>query len=98
MDVRELEELIREGQEGLGVEFKQGMSWAADATKAKVVKGALAMANKRDGGVIVLGLTPPKAGGRHTLEGMAAADYGSFNRADVMGKVNAHATPSIELT
>src|SRR6266704_3595595 len=75
MDVSELEQLLREGHESLGVEFKQSMIWADDATKAKVVKA-----------------------GSHTLEGMTKPDHDSFNQDNVMGKVNAHASPSIDLT
>ncbi|HEX9215905.1 MAG TPA: RNA-binding domain-containing protein [Gemmatimonadales bacterium] len=98
MDVSELEQLLREGHESLGVEFKQSMNWADDATKAKVVKAALAIANKRDGGLIVFGLKPPAKAGSHTLEGMTKPDHDSFNQDNVMGKVNAHASPSIDLT
>ena len=43
MDRQELERIIREGRETLGVEFKRSMNWDDDATKAKVVKAALAM-------------------------------------------------------
>jgi len=74
------------------------MNWEDDSTKAKVVKAALAMVNKRDGGIIILGLTPPDNAGPHTFDGMSAADYESFNQDDVMAKVNAHASPSIDLT
>ena len=54
MNRQELERIIREGRETLGVEFKRSMNWQDDATKAKVVKAALAMANKRDGGIVAL--------------------------------------------
>ena len=99
MNRQELERIIREGRETLGVEFKRSMNWQDDATKAKVVKAALAMANKRDGGIIIFGLTPPANNtGPHTFDGMSAADYQSFNQDEVMAKVNAHASPSIDLT
>jgi len=98
VDLRELEQIIRSGREGLGVEFKQSMNWTDDATKAKVVKAALAITNKRDGGLLVFGLTPPANAGPHAFTGMSAADYQSFNQDDVMAKVNAHAAPSIDLT
>lgn len=99
MNRQELERIIREGRETLGVEFKRSMNWQDDATKAKVVKAALAMANKRDGGIIVFGLTPPANNtGPHTFDGMTAADYQSFNQDEVMAKVNAHASPSLDLT
>ena len=99
MDRQELERIIRDGRETLGVEFKRSMNWQDDATKAKVVKAALAMANKRDGGIIIFGLTPPDDNtGPHKFDGMTPADYQSFNQDDVMAKVNAHASPSIDLT
>jgi len=74
------------------------MSWQDDNAKAKVVKAALAMANKRDGGIIIFGLTPPVKAGPHTFDGMSDVDYASFNQDDVMARVNAHASPSIDLT
>lgn len=99
MNRQELERIIREGRETLGVEFKRSMNWQDDATKAKVVKAALAMANKRDGGVIIFGLTPPaKNAGPHAFSGMTETDYKSFNQDEVMARVNAHASPSIDLT
>jgi predicted HTH transcriptional regulator len=98
MDLRELEQIVRDGREGFGVEFKQSMNWADDAAKAKVVKAALAMVNKRDGGILIFGLTAPANAGLHTFDGMPRADYESFNQDDVMAKVNAHASPSIDLT
>jgi len=98
MDPVELEQLLREGRETLSLEFKQSMNWGAEATKAKVVKAALAIANKRDGGLLVFGLTPPVNAGPHTLDGMTQADHDSFNQDNVMAKVNAHASPSVDLT
>jgi len=75
------------------------MNWQDDATKAKVVKAALAIANKSDGGILIFGLTAPAAkADPHTFDGMSATDYQSFNQDDVMAKVNAHASPSIDLT
>src|SRR6266568_1794904 len=35
MDIRELEQLLREGRESLGVEFKRSMTWADDATEIR---------------------------------------------------------------
>ena len=51
------------------------------------------------GGIIIFGLTPPDDNtGPHKFDGMTPADYQSFNQDDVMAKVNAHASPSIDLT
>jgi hypothetical protein len=95
----EFEKVVREGRETLAIEFKAPMSWADDDTKAKVIKAALAMANKRDGGLVVFGMgSHPTERGRHVPTGMTPEQVDSFNPDHVVAKVNAHSDPSIDLS
>ena len=94
----ELERLILGGREGLSIEFKAGMGWSQPATKGKVVKASLAMANNRDGGVLAFGIELPSGQTTHQVVGMTEDDWGSFSQDAVAAKVNAHATPHIDLS
>jgi predicted HTH transcriptional regulator len=97
----ETEEVVRlreAGVETLAVEFKRGMSWNEPATKGKVIRAALALANLRDGGTLAFGLQKTEPNPRHEMVGMSDGDYQSFNQDDVAATVNAHATPYIDLT
>lgn len=94
----ELERILRTGSEGRAAEFKQTMSWAENATRAKVVKWALGTANLADGGVLAFGLQRTDPNPLYELVGMAQADYDSFNQDGVSTTVNTHATPHIDLS
>lgn len=94
----QLEELLRTRREGLALELKRTMSWDDPATKGKVIRAALAMANLRDGGVLAFGLEQTPPGPLHELIGMAQADHDSFTQDGVTGTVNTHATPHVDLT
>src|SRR5690348_3935495 len=95
----ELERIVRDGCETLSVEFKGPISWNDASTKAKVVKAAIAMANKRDGGLLVVGMSeassPP---GHHIPAGLSPDQVESFKPDEIMAFVNSHATPSVDLT
>jgi schlafen family protein len=94
----ELERILRTGREGRAAEFKQTLSWAENATRAKVVKWALGTANLADGGVLAFGLQRVDPNPLYELSGMSQADYESFNQDSVSTTVNAHATPHIDLS
>jgi len=94
----ELERILRTGREGRAAEFKQTLSWAENATKAKVVKWALGTANLADGGVLAFGLQRVDPNPLYELSGMSQADHDSFNQDSVSTTVNAHATPHIDLS
>jgi predicted HTH transcriptional regulator len=93
-----LESLLRERREGRGVEFKRAANWATTAVQAKVVRAALAMANKQDGGIIAFGLESRPGQPLHELAGMSRADYDSFTQDAVSSVVNTYASPHIDLT
>lgn len=94
----ELERIIRDSREGLGVEFKRSMSFGDSATQGKVVKAALAFANKRDGGILAFGLERHAPNPLHKITGMLEDDYNSFEQDSVSALVNTHATPHIDLS
>jgi predicted HTH transcriptional regulator len=94
----ELEQLLRAGREGLGVEFKVSMSWSESTTQGKVIRAALALANKRDGGIIAFGLEQPEGQPLHQLIGMSQGDHDSFDPDGIAAIVNSHATPHIDLS
>jgi predicted HTH transcriptional regulator len=92
----ELERIIRSGRETRGVEFKRRAHWLDDATKAKVVRAAIAMSNKRDGGYLIFGLAE-SGGDAHQLDGMTAKEAETFNTDAVAAYVNARVTPHLDL-
>ncbi len=87
--------LIFHGREERNLEYKRSMSWAEIATKIKVAKSAMAMANISDGGYIVFGVK--KNGEVYVPEGMQEDHADSFKQDDVMEWVNKYADPYVEL-
>lgn len=88
--------LICNGREERHLEFKRSMNWSSPATKSKIVKSALAMANLRDGGTIILGVdrNPDDS---YAAIGMTQEDQDSFRQDDVSVEVNNYADPFIEV-
>lgn len=91
---RELEALVTLGNESPSLEYKSSMSWRDSLTQAIVVKEALALANTRDGGTIVFGVTD----GTFVPEGMAQSDFDSFENDKIADRVNLYAEPRIQTT
>jgi len=91
-----LDYLIFHRREERNLEYKQSMSWAETATRVKVAKSAMAMANISDGGYIVFGVK--KNGEVYEPEGMQEDHADSFKQDDVMEWVNNYADPYVELT
>ena len=89
-------ELVYHGREERNLEYKQSMSWDETATKAKIAKSAMAMANLPDGGAIVLGVR--KNGETYSPIGMDIGHAELFKQDDVMDWVNRYADPYVELT
>lgn len=93
----QLEELLRTGREGRALELKRSMSWADPATKGKVIRTALSLANLRDGGSLAFGLEQVSPNPSHNLVGMGQADHDSFSQDSVSATVNTYATPHVDL-
>lgn len=88
---------IENGREERNLEYKQTMNWADPLTKAKIVKSALAMANLRDGGRIVIGVARQKDDS-YVMAGMQDSDYESFIEDHVAVEANNFADPFVHLT
>jgi predicted HTH transcriptional regulator len=97
VDKFDIESLLRSGRETQGIEFKGPMSWASTATQSKVIRAALAMANRRDGGLLIFGLEPPTEPGPHRLVGLADEEWRSFTQDGVSAVVNSHVVPHLEV-
>ena len=90
-------EIVYHGREERNLEYKQSISWQESATKAKIAKSAMAMANLPDGGAIVVGVK--KIGEIYDPVGMEQSHIGSFKQDEVMEYVNdKFADPYIELS
>ena len=93
---RSLISLILHGAEERNLEYKASMNWGENATRSKVVRAAMSMANIRDGGAIVFGVEET-APGEFQAVGMPDRDADSFNLDDVMDAVNKYADPFVEM-
>lgn len=91
--VQELVDLIELGRENRSLEYKESRSW--NELKDKIAKTALDMANVRDGGTIVIGVS--QRSGRLTLQGMSQADIATYNEDEVQAYVNRFADPYVRL-
>jgi hypothetical protein len=80
-------------QEAQGVEFKESGAW--EALKWKVIATCMGMANLRDGGLILVGVS--QRGGTWDLAGIAPEHLATFDPDIVLGQLNSFASPPIEL-
>lgn len=97
MTEAELAARIAVGYEQAGIEFKSAASTKDKWIFAKIVRACLAMANRRDGGYVVIGV---KEGADKSLEpeGLTAEQVTTWRDYDaVVHKINSYAQPSIEL-
>lgn len=95
----ELERIVKIGQETRAIEFKSAGHWADTALRGQITRTTLAMANIRDGGVIIVGMqeddTRP---GYHLPQALTGEQRSSFDPDVVVPQVNAHASPHVELS
>lgn len=90
-------ELVFHGCEERNLEYKQSMNWEKPATKAKIAKSTMAMANLPDEGTIIIGVE--KQGETYDPKGMESSHIESFKQDDVMEYINEkYADPYVELT
>jgi hypothetical protein len=97
MNEQDLLDLISLGKEGRNLEYKKSMPWDSAEFKAKITKSVLAMANLRDGGVIVIGMNenPP---GHFTDEGMKDEDYDTYTEDILSEHFSKYADPFVEIS
>ena len=91
-----LVEYILHGREERDLEYKCALHWDAAPTRGKVTKGALAMANLPNGGVLVIGMN--EVGQTYVAEGLDTGSRDSFTQDGVSAVVNEYASPFVELS
>ena len=93
----DLQFYIEHGREERYLEYKRAMTWAADDTKLKIVKAMMAMANLRNGGVIVVGMQEVTRG-VWVPETMTPQQVSSFIQDNIATCVNDYATPAVQFS
>ncbi|MFC1964491.1 ATP-binding protein [Chloroflexota bacterium] len=92
----DLQFYILHGKEERYLEYKRSMIWTGnDTTKVKIAKAMMAMANLRNGGVIVIGMQETNRG-MWVPEVMTRQQISSFTQDDVAQWVNDYATPAVQ--
>lgn len=97
-DGTDLQFYILHGKEERYLEYKRSMIWTGnDMTKVKIAKAMMAMANLRNGGVIVVGMQETTRG-VWVPEAMTPQQIASFTQDDVAQWVNDYATPAVQFS
>lgn len=93
MDERQIQEFVARGNELRGVEFKGAGARTDKAFLAKVVRAALAMSNRRDGGAIIIGIAdgPPPS-----IQGLAAEQVRGWSYDGLSASFAEYAEPNIQ--
>lgn len=94
LDGLDIANLIDRGREAPWLEYKQSSPW--EELLLKIVKAALAFANTRDGGYIVIGMKD-LGNGRYAAEGMTDEHLVTYRLDDVQARVNRYADPAVAL-
>lgn len=95
MTEREFSEIIQQGHETPGVEFKRPGPRTDKHLFAKIVRAALAMANRRGGGRILIGVCDDKA--KAIPKGLSDGDLATWSYDDVSGALSAYADPYVAI-
>ena len=77
------------------VEFKSDMPW--DQLRIKISKTAMGMANRRDGGLIVIGVSQDKTTRKFNLDGMTQANIDTYVQEPVYEFILKFASPPVEV-
>jgi predicted HTH transcriptional regulator len=80
-------------QESRNVEFKESGSW--DQLQYKIVQAALGMANLRDGGIIIIGVS--ERGGNWSIDGVEEEHLATYDEDELNDFVNRYASPPLRL-
>src|ERR1041384_3189262 len=91
-----LQELIALGAERSGVEFKSARPRTDSLFLAKVTRAALGMSNRRDGGIIVVGVEEVE--GRLAPTGLDAATLASWRHDFIADNFAQYADPPVTFT
>jgi len=96
MTPEEFAELVRLGNEAPGLEFKPPASRDDPRVRAEVVRAALALANRRDGGRIVLGVVDDQKAKSLDPQGLSDGQLKSWNRDDLSSLLATYADPMVD--
>lgn len=92
----ELTRFIEAAGESANIDAKGPMEWDGGEASAGLTRHFLALANCRDGGVIVIGKDEPQDG-KFVLTGLTEAQAASFDTTKVATWVNNHCSPPVSL-
>ena len=95
-DSNELVRYIEAAGECANIDAKGPVEWDGGEISAGLTKDILALANCRDGGVIVVGKSEPQTG-KFRLDGLSAEQANSFDTTKVANWVNNHCAPHVHL-
>lgn len=95
MTTDEFVNLVRQGHESPAVEFKPGAPRSSGDVFARVARAVLALANRKDGGWVIVGVEEDSKA--IVLKGLEAADLPSWNHDDVSAGLNALADPFVSV-
>lgn len=90
---RELAEIIQQGHETPSVEFKGPGPRTDRQLFARIARAALAMANRRGGGLIIIGVRDERQ--QVSPDGLSAGDLATWSYDDVAGMLSAYADPYV---
>jgi len=94
LDNLKLDSLIGRGREARWLEYKQSATWGD--LRLKIAKAAIAFANTRDGGYIVIGMRD-LGNDRYEPQGMTAEHLATYDLDTVQAGVNSYAEPFVSL-
>lgn len=92
----ELIRLIEAAGESANIDAKGPLKWDGGETSASLAKDIMALANCRDGGVIVIGKREPQPG-CFVMDGLSDEQAISFDTTKVAAWVNNHCSPPVHL-
>jgi hypothetical protein len=92
----ELSRFIEAAGESANIDAKGPMGWDGGEGSAGLTKDILALANCRDGGVIVVGKEEPEDG-KFVLTSLSGPQATSFETTRVATWVNNHCSPPVSL-
>ncbi len=88
-----LTQIIQQQLETPSVEYKRSAEWSE--LRPNLIRTCLAMANIRDGGTIIIGVS--QNGPEFSLSGMSGAEISTYKSDDIRAAINAYADPPIEI-
>ncbi len=88
----DLKQFIRLGEERVNVEYKGRLTWGQGVTNLTILRAMMAMANSRDGGVIIIGVED----GSFDPVGLMQAEFESYEYDRIGRYINTRTQPAID--